>query len=36
MELAKMKEQAEVTLPGRYKEYSSVFSEEEAHRFPPS
>ena len=34
-ELAKANTQAEVTLPERYKEYSSVFSEE-AHRFPPS
>ena len=26
----------EVKLPERYEEFSSVFSEEEAHRFPPS
>ena len=36
MELAKTNVQTEVTLPERYKEYSSVFSEEEAHQFPPS
>ena len=34
--LAQNVKQAEVTLPERYKEYSSVFSEEEAHQFPPS
>lgn len=34
-ELAKANIQTEVTLPERYKEYASVFSEE-AHRFPPS
>ena len=36
MELAKITTQTEVTLPEKYKEYASVFSEEEAHQFPPS
>ena len=31
-----MEKQAEVILPERYKKYLSVFSEEEAHQFPPS
>ena len=35
-ELAKASTQMETTLPERYKEYASVFSEEDAHRFPPS
>ena len=35
-ELVKASTQTETTLPERYKEYASVFSEEEAHRFPPS
>ena len=35
-ELAREVGMTEVKLPERYKEFSSVFSEEEAHRFPPS
>ena len=35
-ELAKASTQTETTLPERYKEYASVFSEEETHQFPPS
>ena len=35
-ELAKTKEQTKVTFPERYKKCLSVFSEEEAHQFPPS
>ena len=35
-ELAREAGMMEVKLPERYEEFSSVFSEEEAHRFPPS
>ena len=35
-ELAKSNPQTETILPDRYREYTSVFSEEEAHQFPPS
>ena len=35
-ELAKANVQSETKLPEKYKDYASVFSEEEAHRFPPS
>ena len=35
-ELAKSSTQTEPVLSERYKEYASIFSEEEAHRFPPS
>ena len=35
-ELAREAGMMEVELPERYEEFSSVFSEEEAHRFPPS
>ena len=35
-ELAKSTTQTETILPERYKEFASVFSEEEAHQFPPS
>ena len=30
------KDKREVTLPPEYRKYASVFSEEEAQRFPPS
>ena len=35
-ELAREAGMTEVKLPERYKEFSSVFSKEEAHHFPPS
>ena len=35
-ELAREAGMTEVKLPERYEEFISVFSEEEAHRFPPS